>query len=316
MGGRPVTEGVATLIGCVVLAIGAWILPWLAVRGLMPSLEGSVLGSRSNYRGRSVTLGLGLVWLVWAVGIQLASVGLDLLAQGFPDATTPLNLLQVTSGLPLALVLGAMVFGLIDDVVGDSADRGFRGHLSALRQGRLTTGGLKLLGIGLLAAGTIRPDTTVGHDSLWSSIGVWVLQVLAIALTANLVNLMDLRPGRALKAYSALVLLCAAFLVWFGVGWKVPAILLVLLGPAAAIWSFDLKERGMQGDAGANASGALIGWMFAVLLHWWALLIYVFVVLALNLASERVSFSRVIESNAVLNRIDRLGRLPDGRHQG
>ncbi|MGV8082469.1 MAG: hypothetical protein AB2L09_02375 [Coriobacteriia bacterium] len=309
-------DGAGTLISCAVLLIGTWLLPWLAMRALMPALERSPLGSRPNYRGRSVTLGLGLVWLIWAVGIQLAAVVMDLLAQAFPDTTSSLKLLQVASGLPLTLVLGALLFGFLDDVVGNGAERGFRGHLRALRAGRLTTGGLKLLGIGLLAAGTLRPDTNGGHDLIWSSIGVWVLQVLAIALTANLVNLMDLRPGRALKLYSVLVLLCGAFLVWFGGAWKVPSVLIVLLGPVAAIWTLDLRERGMQGDAGANASGALIGWMFAVLLNPWVLLGYVVLVLALNLASERVSFSRVIESNAFLNRLDRLGRLPDGRHHG
>ena len=145
---------------------------------------------------------------------------------------------------------------MADDSFGSSADKGFRGHLSALFHGRLTTGALKLFGIGLLAAFSMAPDFGSLEVPAWVVTAEWVLQVLAIALTANLLNLIDLRPGRALKVYSLLAIV--------GVrrssacrrdGPIVPFDRADLLGPVFAIWGFDLRERGMLGDAGRQRRG-------------------------------------------------------------
>lgn len=47
-------------------------------------------------------------------------------------------------------VLGAGGFGLLDDLAEDPAEqaKGLRGHLGALARGQVTTGGLKVVGIG------------------------------------------------------------------------------------------------------------------------------------------------------------------------
>ena len=121
--------------------------------------------------------------------------------------------------------------------------------------------------------------------------------MLAIALTANLVNLMDLRPGRALKFYSALVVV-ALVVLGFSWAWSiVPFFALIALGPVLAVWSFDLKERAMLGDAGANVFGVVAGWIMAIALSpwWWALTIYVVIVLIKNVASEKISFSAIVD---------------------
>ena len=66
----------------------------------------------------------------------------------------------------------------------------------------------------------------------------------------------------------------------------------------------------MLGDSGANALGATVGALLAT--GPWGLVVGAAVVLlALQLASERVSFTRVIEGNRWLRRVDRIGRLPD-----
>jgi UDP-GlcNAc:undecaprenyl-phosphate/decaprenyl-phosphate GlcNAc-1-phosphate transferase len=287
-----VGEGAGIALGIAAVVIGAWFLPWLTMRSLMPTLEASRLAT-TNYKGRTVALGLGLVWLVWGIGLLLVSLLLGVAAGVFFGGTAVLGMpaihefLYAANELPIALVLGAVLFGFVDDVAGTSVDKGFRGHLRALRSGRLTTGGLKLLGIGLLAAGTVRPDASGAALSGYSA-GVWILQVLAIGLTANFVNLMDLRPGRALKAYSLLGFLAvvAGFVGrgWlFGAGpWIGVAFLIALLGPVAAVWKLDLGERGMLGDAGANAGGALAGWVFAMVLPWEALAVYVVLMLMLK----------------------------------
>jgi hypothetical protein len=64
----------------------------------------------------------------------------------------------------------------------------------------------------------------------------------------------------------------------------------------------------MLGDMGANAAGALAGWLLASVLPPWGLALAAAVVVALTLASERVSFSAVIERTDALRALDRLGR--------
>ena len=213
-------------------------------------------------------------------------------------------------------MVGALALGMADDTFDTGAEKGFRGHLSALFHGRLTTGALKLFGIGLLAAFSVAPDFGSLEVPTWVIAGEWLLQILAIALTANLINLTDLRPGRALKVYSLLTVF-GCVMVGVSSGWAiVPLIAIICLGPVLAIWGFDLGERGMLGDAGANAAGVMVGWVVAnsLVAWWWALAAYVFFALVLNLLSERLSFSAVIEKAPVLRWFDHLGRQKENSH--
>ncbi|MBD8078005.1 hypothetical protein IF651_02900 [Cellulosimicrobium arenosum] len=199
--------------------------------------------------------------------------------------------------------VGAGTFGLVDDLAEDASTRtkGLRGHLGALAHGTVTTGGLKVLGIGgtsLVAAavGTRRTGSALAH-----LVDVGVNGAL-VAGSANLMNLLDLRPGRALKAA---VLVSAPWLVSSDGPTSA-----VVLGTVAAVAPGDLAERDMLGDSGANALGALVGAQVAFTApraaRWLALL----GVVGLTFASEKVSFSRVIEGNDVLRRVDSWGRRP------
>jgi len=151
-------------------------------------------------------------------------------------------------------------------------------------------------------------------------LGMSLLAGAAIALTSNFVNLMDLRPGRALKVYSVLALggtasTLAALLALTStfdtadIAVQSVALVVFLLGPVVAVWRYDLGELGMLGDAGANPMGAVAGMLIVVGLPTWGLFAYFVFVLALNLASERYSFSKVIEATAFLRWVDGIGRL-------
>jgi hypothetical protein len=124
-----------------------------------------------------------------------------------------------------------------------------------------------------------------------------------VAGSANLLNLLDLRPGRALKA----TLLLGALTTAGGTGAS-SAASGAAAGAAAALLPPDLAGEAMLGDTGANSAGALLG---AALVQRsgrrgrWAAL---GVLTALTLASEKVSFTRVIESTPGLRELDRWGR--------
>jgi UDP-GlcNAc:undecaprenyl-phosphate/decaprenyl-phosphate GlcNAc-1-phosphate transferase len=309
-----VSPWVSGAITLAFLGLGAIVVPWVGMRMLVPTLESAHAAAVTNYRGRRVVYGLGLVWVLWVIGVQFTALLLELVSfRAWSAWSFPPSGAGITDLAAPVLVLGAFALGFADDVFGTSADRGFRGHIAAFRHGRLTTGGLKLLGIGLLAAAVTLPGAIIApvETPALSVAGEWFLATLAVALSANFVNLTDLRPGRALKVYSAAVVLLVVLpAVWYGYTGSLFALIL-LLGPVAAVWRYDLGERAMLGDAGANAAGALLGWTAVQMLaSWWALALYVALMLALNIASEKISFSRVIEKNRVLSWLDGLGRLP------
>ena len=80
------------------------------------------------------------------------------------------------------------------------------------------------------------------------------------------------------------------------------------LGASLAVLPADLRERVMLGDCGANAVGALLGLRLAAVPGRPARVGALAAVVGLTLASERVSFTRVIEATPGLRELDRLGR--------
>ena len=87
----------------------------------------------------------------------------------------------------------------------------------------------------------------------------------------------------------------------------------VVAGAGLALLRDDLHERVMLGDTGANALGAVVG-AGVVASCGFSTRLWVLVVLAAaNVASEVVSFTRVIEAIPPLRAADRLGRLPPAR---
>ena len=129
-----------------------------------------------------------------------------------------------------------------------------------------------------------------------------VLSAGLIAGTANLVNLLDLRPGRAIKAG---LLVGAPLLLTPGAGGGVAA---GTAGAVAGLLPADLDEQVMLGDAGANALGALLGTALAARTGPVGRAALLAGVVALTAASERVSFTQVIARTPVLRELDTLGQ--------
>jgi UDP-GlcNAc:undecaprenyl-phosphate GlcNAc-1-phosphate transferase len=194
------------------------------------------------------------------------------------------------------LVVVMTAAGRVDDLR-DEAERGFSGHLRAARRGRLTGGVVKLVaGAGAGAvAGAIVADG-------WSIVGV----AATVALAANVVNLTDRAPGRAGKIVLVLVVPVA---VLGPSAWTVAAA--GLIGALVACLPHDLAERAMLGDAGANPLGAVVGLGLAASLSGGWLVAAVAVLVSLNLAAERWSFSQIIDSTPWLRALDRVGRRPE-----
>jgi UDP-GlcNAc:undecaprenyl-phosphate GlcNAc-1-phosphate transferase len=238
---------------------------------------GVKLWSRTNHRGEPVTL----------------LEGPAVAAGAMAGALTAHPAIAVAGA-------GAAAFGAYDDLAGSGARRGFRGHLSALLDGEVTTGAVKLAGIG---ATGLASSVMVGGQP-----ADVVINAGLIAGGANLLNLFDLRPGRAIK-----VTVGSACLV-SGLGAQdaaaATAAIAAPLGAALALLPEDLGERAMLGDSGANALGAMLGAAAAATLPRPARLALLAGIVGLTAASEKVSFTKVIERTPALRWLDMLGRRP------
>lgn len=262
---------------------------------------------RTNFHGATVSLRGG-------VAMAGASVASAAVASALSD--------QPRAALGgVVASLGGGLAGYIDDVDqgahdGGKVAKGLKGHLGALAHGQVTTGVIKIAGIG---ASALAASALVGSKatSVSGKAADLALNTVLIAGTANLANLLDLRPGRALKA----TVLVAAPLSYFSCAAAKPeasasgasAQRLLASGlNAAAITALveDLQETTMLGDTGANAAGALLGTSLAANDSWKLRLGATLGVVGLILASEKVSFSKVIAANPALNWLDQLWRRP------
>jgi UDP-N-acetylmuramyl pentapeptide phosphotransferase/UDP-N-acetylglucosamine-1-phosphate transferase len=129
------------------------------------------------------------------------------------------------------------------------------------------------------------------------------LGTVLIAGSANLVNLFDLRPGRAAK-----VSLLTAMLLRRSGDAPARSAAAVAAGAALAALPVDVREQAMLGDCGAGTLGAALGVSLAMRNSRLVRLTAATGIVGLTLASERVSFSAVIESHPVLRRVDEFGR--------
>jgi UDP-GlcNAc:undecaprenyl-phosphate GlcNAc-1-phosphate transferase len=274
---------------------------------------------RENYRGAALPFPIGVVLPVAAL---VALIPLALLQE-----LADVDVFRSAAYPAVTYVVGVALLGLLDDFVGSglfgsaqtadrgprgggaihageprgsassaSPPRGWRGHARAILSGGFSTGAAKAagsLGLALFAlSGEGRSATE------------YLLAAGVLVLATNLFNLLDLRPGRSAKA---LLLLGAALTVGSldtdGL-WTVG----LLLGPVLVLLPLDLRERGMLGDTGSNAIGAVAGiWLIATL-DTTGQAIALAAMALVTAYGEFRSISRLIDRTPGLRHLDSLGR--------
>jgi len=286
----------------------------LAPAVLRTLAEGS--HTRLNYREHPLPFPFGVLIVAAAL---IALIPLVLLARLASSEVFHPEL------LPIALyALGVATLGLVDDTLGEAragrsvasgaidrsarlggdaleepaqpAPRGWRGHARAALRGELSTGTLKAagsLGLALFAMsfeGLSKPR--------------WLLAVGVLVLATNVFNLLDLRPGRAIKAF-----------VLLGTGLTLGSLdarplwsLGLFVAPALVAGLYDLRERAMLGDTGANLLGALAGLWLVLTLSQSGQLIALALLVAITLYGELRSISALVERTPGLRALDSWGR--------
>jgi UDP-N-acetylmuramyl pentapeptide phosphotransferase/UDP-N-acetylglucosamine-1-phosphate transferase len=283
----------AGLVAWLLLLLGGVVAALLLERGSVV-LASPVL-QRTNYRGRSVATAGGLVIVLAVLVVEAARTALAEFGLGEELSDSLLRSMVLFACFAFAFL------GLIDDLLAAPGDRGFRGHLGALAHGRLTTGAMKLFGGGVVAIVlTAAPGEVSGRRLL--------ADAALVALAANLGNLLDRAPGRTIKVGLVVYVPVALAAGTAPVGLA----LVPVVGATAGLLVADLRERLMLGDTGANLFGAVLGLAVVLETSRPVRTVVLVVLVLLNAASERWSFSTVIDRTPGLRHFDRLGRFrPD-----
>ena len=237
-----------------------------------------------NYKEEEIPTSMGLLFII----VQTFTVGIIGLLNSKDFAY---HLLLYLVGL----IFMALV-GLFDDLVGDKNVKGFKGHITSFFKGTLTSGGLKA-GVGLLVSLLISTYISKGVIEI-------VVNTLVISLFTNLLNLFDLRPGRAGKVF---ILILFILLMTSNTN-EFDFILYSFLGILIRYLPMDLKAKAMMGDIGSNALGISLGVYCAMTHDLKSKIVYLTILIGIHMISEFVSFSNIIEKNKFLRFIDKLGR--------
>jgi UDP-GlcNAc:undecaprenyl-phosphate GlcNAc-1-phosphate transferase len=269
----------------------ALILSFVAVGFIAPAALRSLRAQRQvreNYRGRLVPFPAGFL-VVAAAALALIPLALLEELAGADDVLRPeLRTIAV-------YVLGVAALGLVDDLFGGSS-RGWRGHGRAVLRGSFATGALK-------AAGSLGLALYVMAGRGYSA-GEYLLATAVLVLATNLFNLLDLRPGRSIKAFVLLGLGLAVGERDLDPLWALG----LFAGAVLALGIWDLRERAMLGDTGSNVVGALAGLWLVLALGTTGQLVALAVLLGVSAYGEFRSLSALIARTPGLRQLDSFGR--------
>ncbi|HHZ13011.1 MAG: hypothetical protein ACOX1R_07380 [Caldicoprobacterales bacterium] len=238
----------------------------------------------SNYHGREVVYGAGLVFLIPCIISVLPlwdQVGKD-------------NLM-----IYLAVLLSMTLMGYLDDSLGDSSRKGFKNHINGLLSGYVSTGIIKIV-LGLIIGFII-------SKTYFTNILDIAFHTILFCLCVNFINLLDLRPGRAIKGFTILALLIS-LLSNFQSLW----ILLPIFSGLTIYIKDEMEERCMLGDTGSNLLGGALGFYTLIEGRPWTKYGLFGILLILHFIAEFRSFSEIIDSNSILKQVDNFGQLKRG----
>jgi len=235
---------------------------------------------RKNYLNKDIPIGLGLVLLLGTAPSFLT----------YGILTGNERMLLITFVLTITLLVG-----FIDDLLGNHSVKGLKGHFLRLIKGReLTSGALKAIVISTVSLFVCFYN--------WVSPIIFILDFFILILTTNTFNLLDVRPGRALKAF---LFAGAIILAFFP---QNTMTLGFIMASVLAYAPFDLKGKCMLGDTGSNFLGMVIGLELIFKLSFNAKIILTVLLIVLHIYTEKKSLTQLIEKVSVLRLIDNLGR--------
>lgn len=290
------------------LAISAAIAAVMAPGALRAFAEAGWV--RPNYRGIELAFPAGVIAVVAGIIAIGAVAALDrfagtsivsedqrfLVLFGALDRTGGILDLSSTV-LWWPLFLGVALLGLLDDLF-NASPRGLRGHAKAVLGGGFSTGALKAIGTLALAIVVVTFQPFTKAEAL--------LAVAVVVLATNMFNLLDLRPGRSVKAFvllgGALVLITRDLEPVRTVG--------PFAGALLVLGAYDLREKAMLGDTGSNLLGAMAGVWIVTSVGLTGQLVALGLLVALTIFGEFRSISKAVDRFPPLRVLDSLGR-PD-----
>jgi UDP-GlcNAc:undecaprenyl-phosphate GlcNAc-1-phosphate transferase len=244
-----------------------------------------------NFAGSTIPTSAGLYLLAVLIGynavLQTANwIGLERLAEA--------------DSVYLFTMSAVVLLGLLDDLVGDKRVKGFSGHFRMwMKHGAVTTGLLKAVGITIMA---MYASLRIGGSLAEITAGALVL-----ALSANAFNLLDVRPGRSLKAFLPFAFLLIAVAA-VNESTLVTAYMAPVTAAALQLFRYDVKAEVMLGDTGANALGFALGYWLLLQAGLWLLTGALAMLILFHIAAAYGSISERIDRSRWLHWLDRLGR--------
>ncbi|MDQ0898234.1 hypothetical protein [Paenibacillus sp. V4I7] len=295
---------IGSILDLIVLgAAGWWMLPH--VRRFLEA-HGQV---GPNYLGHTIPRGMGVVlWLLLWLQELILQGAVSLESSGLMGETTllkELSLLEENNRVFTFAATFIFLLGWTDDLIGSKAVKGLKGHFRYWMESKtLSMGAVKALGTLTIAVWLV---LTVGNDQtpIWQ-MGV---ELILIILMTNTLNLLDVRPGRSLKAFlgsSCAVLLVGLYVLGLETSVFFPMIPVCMGG--LILYSLDIRGFGMLGDAGSNLLGFTLGYGIIMILPWEAQCVIVSIIGFLHKKAEVSSITQMIEQNRFLHWLDRLGR--------
>lgn len=239
---------------------------------------------KQNYKGEMIPISMGICF------IPAMLINASILSYGNIDSMRLIKILVLLFGMM------SMAFaGFLDDCLGSRKESGLMGHFKALIKGKLTTGAFKAILGGLIGL--------IVSSIMYNTVLEIVVGTLIIALSTNFMNLLDLRPGRAIKVYLFISVLIFLFSSTFN-----KELMMIIVPAVIAYFYYDLKAISMMGDAGSNVIGISIGIFFVIFFGFEVQVAWLILLIVIHFITEKYSLTKLIEKNAALDFIDKLGR--------